>query len=65
VITNAVKTDPETFTSKLLEEYADLFRGIRKMEGAQVDLHVHRAVTPVAQPHRRIPFSARLNFTAP
>ena len=54
VITNAVQTGPKTFTSKLLEEYADLFQGIRKMEGMQVDLHVDRTVTPVAQPHRRI-----------
>ena len=51
VITNAVRTDPETFTSKLLE-------------GVQVDLHVDRTGTPVAQPHRRILFSVRPKLEA-
>lgn len=51
VITNAIRADPEMFTSKLLVEYADLFQGIGKMEGVQVDLHVDHTVTPVAQPH--------------
>ena len=64
MITNAARTVPETFTSKLLEEYADLFQGIGKMEGAQVDLHVDRTVTPVAQPHRKIPFSERTKLEA-
>lgn len=64
VITNAIRTDSEMFTSKLLEEYADLFLGIGKMEGVQVDLHVDRTVTPVAQPHRRIPFSVRPKLEA-
>ena len=64
VITNAIRTDPETFTSKLLAEYADLFQRIWKMEGVQIDLHVDRTVTPVAQPHRRIPFSVRPKLEA-
>ncbi|PFX21834.1 Anamorsin [Stylophora pistillata] len=64
VITNARRTDSEMFTSKLLDEYADLFLGIGKMEGVQVDLHVDRTVTPVAQPHRRIPFSVRPKLEA-
>ena len=59
MITNAVRTHPEMFMSKLPEEYADMFQGIGKMEGVQVDLHVERTVTPFAQPQRRIPFSAR------
>ncbi|XP_022810383.1 uncharacterized protein LOC111347399 [Stylophora pistillata] len=33
VITNAIRTDSEMFTSKLLEEYADVFLRIGKMEG--------------------------------
>ena len=64
MIANAVRTHPETFTSKLLEEYDDLFHGIGKMEGVKVDLHVDRAVTPVAQPHRRVPFSVRSKLEA-
>jgi len=62
MITNAVRTHPEMFMSKLPEEYADLFQGIGKMEGVQVDLHVERTVTPFAQPQRRIPFSVRPNL---
>ena len=34
-------------------EYADLFKGIGKMKGVQVDLHVDPAILSVAQPHRR------------
>ena len=43
----------------LLNEYADLFRGIGKMKGVKVDLHADPAITPVAQAHRTIPFSVR------
>ena len=64
MMANAVRTHPEKFTSKLLEEYNDLFHGIGKMEGVKVDLHVDRAVTPVAQPHRRVPFSVRQKLEA-
>ncbi|PFX13584.1 Retrovirus-related Pol polyprotein [Stylophora pistillata] len=64
VITNAIRTDSEMFTGKLLEEYTDLFPGIGKMEGVQVDLHVDRTVTPVAQPHWRIPFIVRPKLEA-
>ena len=42
-----------TAISKLVGEYADLFKGIGKMKGVQVDWHVHPAIVPVAQPHRR------------
>ena len=45
--------------SKLVGEYADLFKGIGKMKGVQVDLHVDPVIQRVAQPHRRIPFSVR------
>ena len=34
-------------------EYANLFKGIGKMKGVQVDLDVDPAILPVAQPHRR------------
>ena len=43
----------------LLNEYADLFRGIGKMKGVKVDLLADPAITPVAQAHRTIPFSVR------
>ena len=44
---------------ELVGEYADLFKGIGKMKGVQVDLHVEPVIQRVAQPHRRIPFSVR------
>ena len=48
-----------TAISKLVGEYPDLFKGIGKMKGVQVDLHVDPAILPLVQPHRRIPFSVR------
>ena len=60
---NTVQSE-ETITSNLLKEYADLFRGIGKMKGVKVDLHVDPAITPVAQAHRRIPFSVRPKLEA-
>ena len=45
----------ETATSKLVGGYADLFKGIGKMKGVQVDLQVDPVVLPMEQPHRRIP----------
>ena len=48
-----------TALSKLVGEYADLFKGIGKMKGVQVDFHVDPAIWSVAQPHRRIPFRVR------
>ena len=59
LIAITVQTD-KTSTNKLLfEEYDDLFKGIGKMEGIKVDLHIDHTVTPVSQPHRTIPFSIR------
>ena len=62
-VANTVQSK-ETITSNLLKEYADLFRGIGKMKGEKVDLHVEPAITPVAQAHRRIPFSVRPKLEA-
>ena len=47
-VANTVQSE-ETITSNLLKEYVDLFRGIGKMKGVKVDLHVDPAITPVAQ----------------
>ena len=62
-VANTVQSE-ETITSNLLKEYADLFRSIGKMKGVKVDLHVDPAITPVAQAHRRIPFSVRPKLEA-
>ena len=42
-VANTVQSE-ETITSNLLKEYADLFRGIGKMKGVKVDLHVDPAI---------------------
>ena len=62
-VANTVQSE-ETVTSNLLKDYADLFHGIGKMKGVKVDLHVDPAITPVAQAHRRIPFSVRPKLEA-
>ncbi len=43
-------------------EYSDLFVGVGKLKGYQVKLHIDDSVTPVTQPHRRIPFHVRKQF---
>ena len=43
----------------ILEEFDDRFKGIGKLKGYQVKLHIDKNVKPVAQPHRRIPFHIR------
>ena len=61
-VANAVQMENESTLSGLLEDYADLFQGIGKMEVVQVYLHVDETVTPVAQLHRKISFSVRPKF---
>ena len=43
----------------LVQQYPSLFKGIGKLEGEQVKLHIDKQVTPVAQRARRIPFHLR------
>ena len=61
-VANAVQMENGSTLSGLLEDYADLFQGIGKMEVVQVYLHVDETVTPVAQLHRKISFSVRPKF---
>ena len=49
----------ETTKNRIIQEHPEVFSGIGKMKGVLVDLHVDLEVEPVAQPHRRIPFSVR------
>ena len=39
-----------------MQQYPSVFRGIGKLKGVEVKLHIDKQVTPVAQPARRIPF---------
>lgn len=40
----------------LLAENDGLFHGIDKMKDFQVKLHINKSITPVNQPHCRVPF---------
>ena len=51
LVANSVQLN-ETAVRKLVGEYADLFKGIGKMKGVQVDLDIDPAILPVVQPHR-------------
>ena len=51
LVANSVQLN-ETAVRKPVGEYADLFKGIGKMKGVQVDLDVDPAILPVVQPHR-------------
>lgn len=47
------------YIQSLLEEHKDLFNGVGKLKDFQVKLHVSPDIMPVAQPHRRVPYSLR------
>ncbi|KAI8514170.1 hypothetical protein Bbelb_084940 [Branchiostoma belcheri] len=54
---NAIKADK---AQQLEHEYRDVFNnGIGKLKNTQIKLHVDETVSPVRQPHRRIPFHMR------
>ncbi|XP_014665329.1 PREDICTED: uncharacterized protein LOC106807502 [Priapulus caudatus] len=44
---------------KYIQSHPELFSGVGRMKGYQVKLHVREDVSPVAQPHRRIPYHTR------
>ena len=43
----------------IAEEFADRFEGLGRLTKVQVKIHLNSDVTPVIQPHRRIPFHLR------
>ncbi|KAJ8038504.1 hypothetical protein HOLleu_15949 [Holothuria leucospilota] len=53
-----------TSLNKILDEYSDRFEGIGKLADATCKLHVNSDVTPVSQPHRRVPFKVRKKVEA-
>ncbi len=44
---------------RLIEKHTQLFEGLGKLKGKQIELVIDENVTPVMQPLRRIPFHAR------
>ena len=57
-ITNTIETSPFT-AAEFAHKYDHLFHGIGKIKGHAVKLHIDKSVSPVAQPHQRIPFHQR------
>ena len=49
----------ETYKEMIIKKHEEVFQGIGKMKDVVVDLHVDESVEPIAQPHRKIPFSIR------
>ena len=41
---------------KLARKFPQLFTGIGKLKSHQIEPHIDPNVTPIAQPHRRVPF---------
>lgn len=46
-------------TEELIQQFPKLFKGIGKLKGTEVKLHIDDSVPPVAQQPRRIPFHLR------
>ena len=46
------------------QEFQDLFTGIGKLKGVQLQLHIDKDVQPTAQPHRKEPFHLRSKIEA-
>ena len=58
-ITNLPSQSEAKVPAKLIEEFDDLFHGLGKLKNYQIKLHIDEDVSPVAQPHRRVPFHVR------
>jgi len=43
----------------IVSQFPDVFQGVGKLKGVKLKLHIDRAVNPVVQPVRRLPFDYR------
>ncbi|KAM7283208.1 uncharacterized protein ISCGN_000341, partial [Ixodes scapularis] len=50
---------PPNLLETPLAAFPELCAGVGKLKNLQVHLHIDKAIAPVAQPHRRIPFAVR------
>ena len=50
---------PQENTDTIIRSFEDMFKGTGRLKDFQLDLHVDKSVTPVAQPLRQIPFKMR------
>ena len=55
----AFATSVRTVVDTLCDENPTFFQGIGKMKDVKVTLYEDNSVSPVAQPHRRIPYHMR------
>ena len=53
-----------TLVEDYVKRYPELFNWVGKMHDFKVDLHIDQSVSPVTQPHRRIPFHTRKKLEA-
>ena len=58
-VVQSVEQSESNRVESLVESYSDLFQGLGKLKGFQVQLHVDKDVQPIAQSHRRVPFHVR------
>ncbi|MES9880447.1 MAG: RNase H-like domain-containing protein [Sedimenticola sp.] len=63
-VNNVDQNEHENSVDEILSEYNDRFQGLGKLKDFQLDLHVDKNVTPVAQQNRRIPFKMRQQVDA-
>ena len=57
---NLIKfTKKITTKESIIQEFGSVFRGIGKMKGVQVKLHIDETVQPVVQQYRRVPIPMR------
>ena len=52
-------TQPVKNFDAIVQEFPDIFKGIGKLKDYQVTLHTNPDAIPVAQSHRRVPYSLR------
>ena len=50
---------PQENTDTIIRSFEDRFKGTGRLKDFQLDFHVDKSVTPVAQPLRQIPFKMR------
>ena len=71
---NLIKIDREAIVSEIntasptptqtCQEFQDLFTGIGKLKGVQLQLHINKDIHPTAQPYRKEPFHLQSKIEA-
>jgi hypothetical protein len=56
---NVVANILPDYTKAIFNQFPNVFKGVGKLKGVKLRLHIDRDVTPVAQPVRRLPYGFR------